>query len=95
MVLVFCMLSNGGKHFCKVNISNCFPLQVGHNFMTKIISYNIQRAITPKVGKSQLWFLCFVRRLMVVNIRENISNGFQVMKGTQFYDRQIDQRLWQ
>ena len=32
---------------------------------TKIV--NTQGAITPKVGKPELWFLCSERRLMVFN----------------------------
>ena len=59
--------------------------------MTQITIYNVQRAITPKVGKPQLWFLCSACCLMVVNIHvnfhENISNGFQGMGRTRFYDQ--------
>ena len=29
---------------------------------------NIQRAITPKVGKPDLWFMCSARLLMVFNV---------------------------
>ena len=29
---------------------------------------NTQRAITPKVGKPELWFMCSARRLMVFNV---------------------------
>ena len=51
---------------------------------TKIV--NTQRAITPKVGKSELWFLCSACRLMVfkvcVKFHENMSRGFKVMKRT-------------
>ena len=47
--------------------------------MTKITIYHVQRAITPKVCKPKLWFLCYACHLMVVNIsvkfRENILNG--------------------
>ena len=46
-----------------------------------------QRAITPKVGKPELWFMCSARRLMVFNIcvkfHENMSSGFKVMERTQ------------
>ena len=48
---------------------------------------NTQRAITPKVGEPELWFLCSAHRLMVFNIcvkfHENMSSGFKVMKRTQ------------
>ena len=51
---------------------------------TKIV--NIQRAITPKVGKSELRFMCSARRLMVFNVcvkfHENMSSGFQIMERT-------------
>ena len=30
-----------------------------------MITVNTQRAITPKVGKSELWFMCSASRLMV------------------------------
>ena len=46
---------------------------------------NTQRAITPKVGKPDLWFM-FSARLMVFNVcvkfHENMSRGFKVMKQT-------------
>ena len=48
---------------------------------------NTQRAITPKVEKPELWFMCSARRLMVFNVcvkfHENMSRGFKVvMEGT-------------
>ena len=51
---------------------------------TKIV--NTQRAITPKVGKPELQFLCSAYRLMVFNIcvkfHENMSSHFKVMEWT-------------
>ena len=48
---------------------------------------NIQRAITPKVGKSELRFMCSARPLMVLNVcvkfHENVSSGFKIMERTQ------------
>ena len=45
-----------------------------------------QRAITPKVGKQELWFMCSALRLMLFNVcvkfHESMSNGFKVMKRT-------------
>ena len=45
-----------------------------------------QRAITPKVGKLELWFMCSARRLMVfivcVKFHENMSSGVKVMERT-------------
>ena len=51
---------------------------------TKIV--NTQRAITPKVGKPELRFMCSACRLMVFNVcvkfHENVSSGFKVMERT-------------
>ena len=51
---------------------------------TKIVS--TQRAITPKVRKSELRFICSARRLIVFNVcvkfHENMSSGFKVMERT-------------
>ena len=48
---------------------------------------NTHRAITPKVGKPQLWFMCSALPLMVFNIcvkfYENMSSPFKVMERTQ------------
>ena len=47
--------------------------------------YNVQRALTPKVCKQELWFLCSACWLMVwylcVKIYENISNLFKLQGG--------------
>ena len=51
---------------------------------TKIV--NTQRAITPKVGKPELRFICSACRLMVFNVcvkfHENMSSSFKVMERT-------------
>ena len=48
--------------------------------------FNVQRAITPKIGKAELWFMCSACRLIVfyicVKLRENISDGLRVMEQT-------------
>ena len=48
---------------------------------------NTQRAITPKVGKPELRFMCSACHLMVLNVcvkfHENMSSGFNVMERTQ------------
>ena len=36
--------------------------------MTGITFYNVQRAVTPKAGKSELWFLCSAHHIMVIYI---------------------------
>ena len=47
---------------------------------------NTQTAITPKVRKPELWFLCSACGLMVFNVcvkfHENMSGGFKVMERT-------------
>ena len=48
---------------------------------------NTQRAITPKVGKPELRFMCTAPRLMVYNFcvkfHENISSSFKLIDRTQ------------
>ena len=48
---------------------------------------NIQRAITPKVGKPELRFMFSACRLMMLNVwvkfHENMSSGFKIMERTQ------------
>ena len=48
---------------------------------------NTQRAITPNVGKPELWFMCSALPLMVFNIcvkfYENISSRLKDMERTQ------------
>ena len=45
-----------------------------------------QRAISPKVGKPELRFMCYAPCLMVFNVcvtfHENMSSGFNVMEWT-------------
>ena len=45
--------------------------------MTGITIYNVQRAVTLKVGNSELWFLCSAHHITVIYIcikfQENIS----------------------
>ena len=47
---------------------------------------NKQRAITPKVGKSELRIMCSARRLILFNVcvkfHENVSSHFKVMERT-------------
>ena len=47
---------------------------------------NAQRAITPKVEKPELWFMCPAHRLMEFNVcvkfHENMSNCFKVKEWT-------------
>ena len=45
---------------------------------------NTQRAITQKVVKPELWFMCSAHHLMVFNncvkFHENMSSGFKLME---------------
>ena len=47
---------------------------------------NTPRAITPKVGKPELRFMCSARQLMVFNVcvkfHRNMSSCFKVMERT-------------
>ena len=72
------------RSFIKISemVSN---LQSGRYYLVEIAIFNIydvQRAVSPKVGKPELWFLCSARRLLVlyvcVRLHEIISNGFQL-----------------
>ena len=55
--------------------------------MVEMAIFNIQRAITLKVGKQELRFMCSACHLMVFNIcvkfHENMSSGFKVNERTQ------------
>ena len=57
-----------------------FKLQSGHEYMIEVTMFNVQRAITPKIGKSELWFMYSACHLMAfyicVKFCENIKNGF-------------------
>ena len=54
--------------------------------MLEMAIFNIQRAITLKVGQQKLPFMCSACHLMVFNIcvkfHENMSSGFKVMEQT-------------
>ena len=54
--------------------------------MVEMAMFNVQRAITPKVSKPELWFICSARRLIVLYIYmmfgENISDGIRVIERT-------------
>ena len=52
--------------------------------MVEMAIFNIQRAITVKVGKQELRFMCSAHCLMVFNVcvqfHENMSSGLKVME---------------
>ena len=53
--------------------------------------FNVQRAITPKVGKSELRFMCSAPCPVVLKIcvtfHENVRNGISVMERTRAHGR--------
>ena len=59
--------------------------------MTWITFDNVQSAVAPKAGKSELRFLCFANCIMEIYIcikfQENIWSSFQVTECTQRYYR--------
>ena len=59
------------------------------DYMIEMAIFNVQGAITPKVGKSKLRFVCSARHLIVLYISvkfcENNSNGIRVMQRTLNY----------
>ena len=65
-----------------------FNLQSGHEYMVEMAMFNVQRAITPKVGKPVLRFMCSEHCLMVlyirVKFRENIKHCIRVMDGHEY-----------
>ena len=67
-------MSSGFMKICQAVLSN--------GVVTKIVS--TQRAITPKVGKPELRFLCSAHRLIMFNVcvkfNGNVSRGFKVME---------------
>ena len=71
----------------KVCVKFCENMSSGFKIMErtrKIV--NTQRAITLKVEKPELQFLCSARRLMVFNVcvkfHENMSSGCKIMERT-------------
>ena len=53
--------------------------------MVEMAMYNIQKVITPKVGKTELRYMYAARRLIVlyicVKFRENILDGIELWSG--------------
>ena len=53
-------------------------------------SYKVQRGVTKKIHKQELWFLCFARRPnkldIIMKFHEEILNYFQVREQTRFCD---------
>ena len=45
-----------------------FNLQSRHQYMVEMTMFNVQNAVTPKVGKPELPFMCSADRLIVLCI---------------------------
>ena len=61
-----------------------FNLQSGHKYMVEMAMFNVQRKVSPKVGESELWFMCSTLCLMVryicVKFPENITKDIRVIE---------------
>ena len=69
------------------NSSNGFNLQSGHKCMVEMAMFNVQRAITPKVGKPKLRFMCSAcHPYICVKFRENILLSIRLMEGTRMME---------
>ena len=54
-----------------------FKIKNGHMCMVEMAIFNIQRAITLKVGKQELWFMCSACHLMVLTF---VSSFMKICK---------------
>ena len=50
------------------HILNGLKLKSGHDFVTETATYKVQRDVTQRVSKQEIWFLHSACRLMLVNI---------------------------
>ena len=68
-----------------------FNLQSGQVYMVEMTMFNVKRAITPKVGKSDLLFMCsahcFILLYIYVKFCENITKGIRIMELTRVHGR--------
>ena len=73
------------RHFI-ITSGTVFNLQSGNKYMVEMDMFNVQRAITPKVGKPELQFMCSAHCLIVlyicVKFCEKILDGIRVMEQT-------------
>ena len=61
------------------NISNTFKIWSGHMCMVEMAIFNIKRAITLKVGKPELRFMCYACHLMVLTFVSSFMKICQVV----------------
>ena len=68
-----------------------FNLQSGHEYMVEMAIFNVQRAITPKVGQTRVMVHVFCTSsynpYICVKFRENITNSIRVMEWTRVHGR--------
>ena len=58
-----------------------FNLQSGHIYMVEMAMFNVQRAITLKVGKQELRLICSARRLKVLYICVKFRTVLELWSG--------------
>ena len=58
--------------------------------MVEMAMFSVQRTLTPKAGKTELWFMCSACHLIELYIclkfRENITDGIRVMEQTRMME---------
>ena len=94
----FCVLHIVSWYFTFVRnfiiIPQVFNLQSRHQYMVEMALFNVSRAISPKVGKPELQFMCSVHGLIVlyicVKFPDNISDSIRYMEQTQMMEVLMD-----
>ena len=91
MVLVFCTSYHGALHLWEISWKYFKGFSTYRVYMVEMAMFNVQRAITPKVGKPELWFMCsaccFIVLCIYVKFRENITKGIKVIEWTRVHDQ--------
>ena len=64
-----------------------FNSHSGRDYMVEMAIFNVQRAITPKVGNPKLCFMCSALLYICVKFLENISNDLQLTQRTRGHGR--------
>ena len=78
-------------NICMEISQTVLKLQSGHDFVLETATYKVQRGITKKIHKHELWFFHSARCHIVFNIcmkfHEDILKGFKVIERTRFCHR--------
>ena len=64
-----------------------FNSQSRHQYMVEMAIFNVQRAIPPKVGNPEIWFVfCTLSHgaVHLLNFHENTSNGINLQSGHEY-----------